>query len=108
MNKEILVVMKWLDNLTLITQEVLEATHTLAEAADNEANLIAEALQDDEDAYILAADEADITYCVKRITRAAECGRPKGAKAWLNIYFSLYSLITKQSYLDCIKGGNTK
>jgi hypothetical protein len=107
MNKEILVAMKWLDNMTLITQEELEEAYKRAEAADDEAHLIAEALQDDEDAYNRAVDKEQITYCVKRVTRAAERGRQRGANAWLGVYFSLYSTITKQTYLNCIKFGSS-
>ena len=113
MNKEILMAMKWLENSDLVTQEELEDAHNRAVAADNEAERIADtllagALQDGEDAYNIAVDKADITHCVKRVTRAAKHGNHRGATAWLHIYFPIYSLITKQAYLDCIKWGNNK
>ena len=112
MNKEILMAMKWLENSELVTQEELEDAHNRAVAADNEAERIADtllagALQDGEDAFNIGVDKADTTYCIKRITRAAKKNNHRGATAWLGIYFSLYSTITRQTYINCIKYGSS-
>ena len=109
MNDELLTAMKWLENSDLITQEELEEAHNRAVAEDDEAEriadtLLADALQDGEDAYNIAVDKTDTTYCVKRVTRAAKRNNHRGATAWLGIYFSLYSTITRQTYIDAIKG----
>ena len=108
MNKEMLVVMKWLDNLTLITQEELEEAHTRAVAAEDKANLIADELEDvGGEEFETAVSQTDSAYCVKRATRVATKGWHTEANKWVDTYFSVCSDITRQTYINCIKFGSS-
>ena len=103
-----LVVMKWLDNLTLITQEELEEAHTRAVAAEDKANLIADELEDvGGEEFETAVSQTDSSYCVKRATREATKGWPVGASSWVNTYFEICSNITRQTYINCVKYGSS-
>ena len=102
MNKEILMVMKWLENSDLVTQGQLTAAHNRAKVAY--CNELADSLESGHKTqFIEAVRKTDNTYCVQQSLEMACMGLREEASKMVDVYFIVCSDISMQIYIEAIK-----